>query len=73
MHITVTTDPISMNDIETPDHNLCLYDGDGDNGLEIYFESEKNREEFIEFERDKVEDHQIVLQGNNSADYVAEG
>ena len=73
MHIKVTTDPISMNDIKNPDEHLCLYDGDGDNGLEIYFESEENRNVFIEWERDKLEDHQITLKGNDSADYVAEG
>ena len=73
MHIKVTTDPISMKDVDNPSDQLCLYDGDGENGLEIYFESEQNRNTFIEWERDKKEDHLITLQGNDSADYVAEG
>ena len=73
MHIKVTTDPISMKDVENPDSQPCLYDGDGNNGLEIYFESKENLETFVEWERDKEEDHLITLQGNDSADYVAEG
>ncbi len=73
MHIRVTTDPMSMQEVEDPQMKLCVYCGDGENGLEIYFESEVNRLAFIEWERDKLEDHQITLQGDNSADYVAEG
>jgi len=51
----------------TPAH----YEGNGENGLEIYFENQKNLDEFLESEKD--EDHKITLKGSNSADYVAEG
>ena len=73
MHIRVTTDPMSMREVENPHMQPCVYRGDGENGLEIYFESEVNRLAFIEWERDKKEDHQITLKGDSSADYVAEG
>jgi len=73
MHIRVTTDPMSMQEVEDPQTKPCVYCGDGENGLEIYFESEVNRLAFIEWERDKREDHFITLKGDSSADYVAEG
>lgn len=37
MNIRTTTDPISLRDISNPESHPCVYDGDGDNGLEIYF------------------------------------
>ena len=43
----------------------------GEHGLEIYFENEANRQAYIDL-RD-VDDHRIVLHGDDSADYVAEG
>lgn len=69
MLIRTTTDPISLRDVPDPENHPCVYDGDGDNGLEIYFENEENRRIYLET---KVESN-IVLQGNDSADYVAEG
>ena len=52
-----------------PEHHPCLYEGDGENGLEIYFENEENKRIYMEME---LEDKK-VLKGNDSADYVAEG
>ena len=52
-----------------PEDHPCVYDGDGDNGLEIYFESEENRQAYLNMKIDS----QIVLQGDDSDDYVAEG
>lgn len=69
MNIRVTTDPISMRDVPDPESHPCLYDGDGDNGLEIYFENEANRQEYMDIKMDS----DIVLQGDDSEDYVAEG
>ena len=37
MIIRTTTDPISMNEVSDPESHPCVYDGDGENGLEIYF------------------------------------
>ncbi|VAW67759.1 hypothetical protein MNBD_GAMMA10-899 [hydrothermal vent metagenome] len=71
MHIRVTTDPISQKDIADVTGHPCHYDGDGQNGLEIYFENQANMDEFLEWEYN--DDHQITLEGNDSADYVAEG
>ncbi len=69
MNIRTTTDPISMKDVPNPETHPCIYEGDGDNGIEIYFENEKNREEYLHI---KIEGN-IVLKGNDSEDYVAEG
>ncbi len=69
MHIRSTTDPITLNDVPDPDNYPCLYEGDGENGLEIYFENEENKRIYMDME---LEDKK-VLEGNDSDDYVAEG
>ena len=69
MHIRTTTDPISLHEVPDPEHHPCLYEGDGDNGLEIYFETEYNRSVYMQM---KLEDKKI-LQGNDSDYYVAHG
>jgi len=69
MIIRTTTDPISLHDVPNPEQHPCVFEGDGDNGIEIYFESEENRQAYLEME---MEDKK-VLQGNDTDDYVAEG
>ena len=69
MNVRCTMDPISWNEVTNPDTAPCVYEGDGDNGIAIYFENEDNRDEYLSLGHD----HQIALQGNDSEDYVAEG
>jgi hypothetical protein len=69
MHIRSTLDPISLHDVPDPEHHPCLYEGDGENGLEIYFENEENKKIYMEME---LEDKKI-LKGNDTDDYIAEG
>ena len=69
MIIRTTTDPISLHDVPNPEQHPCLFEGDCDNGIEIYFENEENRQTYLNME---VEDKK-VLQGNDTDDYVAEG
>lgn len=69
MHIRSTTDPISLRDVPDPEHHPCVYEGDGDNGLEIYFENEENRRIYLAME---LEDKKVLM-GNDSDDYVAQG
>jgi hypothetical protein len=69
MHIRTTTDPVSLRDVPDPENHPCLYEGDGDNGLEIYFENDANRKIYMEME---LEDKK-VLTGDESDDYIAEG
>jgi hypothetical protein len=45
--------------------------GDGEHGLEVYFESEENRRIFLD-EMGESDDPKII-QGSSSEDYVAEG
>ena len=71
MHIRITTDPVTQNEVHDLSNRPCHYKGDGTNGLEIYFENQKNMDEFIKWEIE--DDHKITLLGNNSEDYVAEG
>ncbi len=44
--ITVTQDPISMNEVKNLDTAPCLIEGNGPNALKIYFESEANLAEY---------------------------
>lgn len=69
MNIRCTMDPISWHEVTNLDTAPCLYEGDGENGIEIYFENEVDREIY----RTLGQDHRIVLEGNNSDDYIAEG
>jgi hypothetical protein len=69
MIIRTTTDPISNHDVANPELHPCVFEGDGDNGIEIYFENEENRQTYLGME---LEDKKI-LRGNDTDDYVAEG
>jgi len=71
MNIRITTDPMTQHDVRNPDLHPCLYQGDGENGLEIYFEDEDSRQSFLAWQGEV--DHQITLKGSDSEDYVAEG
>lgn len=69
MHIRTTLDPISLREVPDPDNHPCLYEGDGENGLEIYFETEENKQMYMEME---MEDKKVLI-GNDTDDYIAEG
>jgi len=69
MNIRCTMDPISWHEVTNLDAAPCLYEGDGENGIEIYFDNEVDREIY----RTLGQDHRIVLEGNDSDDYIAEG
>lgn len=69
MIIRTTTDPISLHDVPNPELHPCVFEGDGDNGIEIFFENEENRQTYLAM---SVEERK-VLKGNSAEDYVAEG
>ena len=69
MHIRTTLDPISLHEVSDPENHPCLYEGDGENGLEIYFENEENKKIYMEME---LEDKKVLI-GNDTDDYIAEG
>lgn len=71
MHIRVTTDPVSQNEVHDLENRPCHYQGDGVSGLEIYFENQANMDNFLEWEQS--DDHKITLKGNDSDNYIAEG
>jgi hypothetical protein len=69
MIIRTTTDPISNREVSHPEQHPCVFEGDGENGIEIFFENEANRQTYLQME---LEDKK-VLRGNDTEDYVAEG
>jgi len=69
VNIRTTTDPITLRDVHDPERHPCLYEGDGENGVEIYFESEETKRLYLDME---MEDRKI-LRGDDSDDYVAQG
>lgn len=69
MNIRTTTDPITLRDVPNPEQHPCLYEGDGENGIEIYFESEATRQMYMDIEMGGNK----VIAGNDADDYVAEG
>ncbi|MGD2083908.1 MAG: hypothetical protein PVF91_13170 [Chromatiales bacterium] len=69
MNIRTTTDPMTLHDVPDPEEHPFLYEGDGENGLEIFFESEETRQAYLDL---KPHDP-LILEGNDSDDYVAEG
>ena len=69
MNTRFTMDPISWNEVINLGSACCVYEGDGDNGIEIYFENAENQQIYLAMGKD----HRITLLGNDSADYIAEG
>lgn len=69
MIIRTTTDPMTLNEVENPEQHPCVFEGNGEDGLEIYFENEQNRQAYLNIE---MEGRKIV-KGNDTDDYVAEG
>ena len=69
MNIRTTTDPISLHDVPDFEEHPCLYEGDGENGIEIYFENEANKQTYLAME---LADHKVII-GNDTDDYVAQG
>lgn len=69
MNIRTTTDPITLQEVVNPESHPCIYEGDGDNGIEIYFESEATKQVYLSMD---VEDKKVLM-GNDSDDYVAQG
>ncbi len=45
--ITTTLDPISLKDVTDTENAPYEIEGEGDNALKIYFESEENRQKYL--------------------------
>jgi hypothetical protein len=69
MVIRTTTDPMTLHDVPDPEHHPCLFEGDGENGVEIYFESEQTRRAYMDLHPHDPK----ILAGNDDENYVAEG
>ena len=46
---TTTTDPMTGNEVTDTDNAPFVIEGQDDNALKIYFESEVSRQEYLEF------------------------
>jgi hypothetical protein len=69
MNSRCTMDSLNWREVTNLDAAPYLYEGDGENGIEIYFENEAD----LEIYKSLVNDHEIVLECNDSEDYIAEG
>jgi len=47
---TTTTDPMTLNDVTDLDNASFVIEGEGDNAIRIYFESEQNRDDYLAME-----------------------
>ncbi|MEN8179149.1 MAG: hypothetical protein ABFS39_11105 [Pseudomonadota bacterium] len=70
MLIRTTTDPVTLKDVPNPGQHPYILDGDWQSGLLIHFENEQTRKIFQALDED---DHKLVLKGDSSDDYIAEG
>ena len=48
--ITTALDPITLNDVTDLENAPYVIEGEGDSALRIYFESEKNKQEYLNTE-----------------------
>jgi hypothetical protein len=48
--ITTTLDPITLNDVTDLENAPFVIEGEGDGALRIYFESEANKQEYLNTE-----------------------
>jgi hypothetical protein len=71
MNVRTTTDPISLHEVDNPQQHPCIYEGDGENGIEIYFENEKNRQAYLDLDQELGVPK--IVTGSDTPDYVAEG
>lgn len=69
MLIRTTTDPMTLHDVSDLDAHPSLFEGNADYGLEIHFESEETRREYMELHPHDPK----ILDSNDDEDYVAEG
>ena len=47
---TTTTDPMTLNDVTGLDNAPFIVEGEGENAIKIYFESEQNRDDYLAME-----------------------
>lgn len=45
-----TTDPITLNDVPDPENHPFVIEGEGENAIKIYFESEKTKQQYLDIE-----------------------
>ena len=69
MNIRTTMDPVTLREVTNLEDHPSLYEGDGENGVEIYFESEETKKIYMNME---MEDHKVIC-GNDTDDYIPEG
>ncbi|MBK8638105.1 MAG: hypothetical protein IPN92_07375 [Chromatiaceae bacterium] len=48
--MTFTRDPITLNDVTNLEEAPFIIEGSGDSSIKIYFESEANKQEYLETE-----------------------
>jgi len=51
MNLRSTLDPISRHEVSNRGASHCLFEGDGDNGIEVYFENKADRDIYRDLAR----------------------
>lgn len=72
MRIT-TTDPMTGNDVTDLANAPFLIEGEGAQGLKIYFESEVSKQEYLEFTATAVSEKPPIEAYNRAADNETTG
>jgi hypothetical protein len=53
MNIRTTTDPITLRDVTDIEDHPCIYEGDGENGIEIYLEIGSSKNQLVGYYHSK--------------------
>lgn len=72
-HSVSTTDPISFNDIEDPTGLPYVVEGDADHNVVIYFESQANRQAYLEIPVEHPTSELPLNLDNPTDDMIDEG
>lgn len=56
-----TTDPINGKDVTDVEHAPFVIEGSGDDALKIYFDSNENRQVYLDVELDDLGGHNVAI------------
>lgn len=62
-----TTDPISGKDVTATEHAPFVVEGSGDDALKIYFNSDENRQVYLDVETEELGGHSVEVFNQTTA------
>jgi len=63
-----TTDPINGKDVTDMEHAPFVIEGSGDDALKIYFDSNENRQTYLDIETDLLGGHNVAMYNQTSGE-----